>query len=168
MIPETEYAAYYHTYIRLVKEADLIAAFTNHHEETFDIWSKVDESVGDYRYAEGKWIVKELLQHVIDTERIMAYRALTIARVPGADLPGYDENVYAQSANVNQRDLAEMVEEFHLLRQSNIVLFESFTRTMLERMGKADGNPVSVRALGGIIIGHALHHNNILMERYLN
>lgn len=167
-LPENEYAGYYNTYVRLVKEDDVIAAFANHHEETFELWKRIDESVGDYRYAEGKWTVKELLQHVLDTERIMAYRALTIARVPGANLPGFDENVYAQSANVNQRDLAEMIQEFHLLRQSTITLFESFTRPMLERMGTADGKPVSVRALAAIIIGHALHHNKIVLERYLD
>lgn len=121
----------------------------------------------DYSYAEGKWTIKDIIQHLIDTERIFSYRALRFARNDGTELPGYDENLYAATANGNERKLQEMLTELALVRQSTIMLFKSFTQQDLLKRGVASGFTVSVRALGFIIIGHQNHHMKIFKERYL-
>lgn len=163
----SEHASYYATYTDLVKQKNLLKAFDEHHT-MFDDLDHIPFSKEDYRYADGKWSVKELLQHIIDTERIFAYRALTIARAPGVDLPGYDENAYVVSADVDHRSLDEMIDELTALRASNVALFHSFTGEQLKAQGKADGKDITVRACGFIIIGHALHHINILQQLYLS
>lgn len=170
-MPETfssnEHAPYYSTYTDLVKHKDLIKAFDEHHT-MFDDLDHIPLEKEDHRYAEDKWTIKELLQHVIDTERIFAYRALTIARVPGSALPGYDENAYARTASVAHRSLDEMIDELTAIRAGNVALFNSFTNEQLKAKGTADGKDITVRACGFIIIGHALHHIKILQQRYLS
>lgn len=163
----SEHAPYYSTYTDLVYQKDLIKAFDEHHT-MFDDLDHIPLDKEGYCYAEGKWTIKELLQHIIDTERIFAYRALTIARIPGSELPGYDENAYAVAAIVEHRSLDEMIDELTAIRAANVMLFNSFTDEQLKAKGKADGKDITVRACGFIIIGHALHHINILQQRYLN
>ena len=122
----------------------------------------------DYRYAEGKWTIKEILQHLIDAERIFAYRALRFARNDKTPLPGFDENDYAAVAHANKRSIQELLTELAVVRQATLSLFKSFSQEELLRKGSASNNPVSVRALGFVIIGHQNHHERIFQERYLN
>lgn len=121
----------------------------------------------DYRYAEGKWTIKDILQHLIDTERIFAYRALRIARNDQTALPGFDETAYAGATDANARHLQNLLTELSIVRQGTIHLFKSFTSEDLLKTGTASGYNVSVRALGYLIIGHQYHHIKIYKERYL-
>ncbi len=121
----------------------------------------------DYAYAEGKWTLKELLQHCIDTERIMVYRALCIARGEKQSLPGFDENSYAAASNANIRTWEGLVEEMQLVRKSTILMFDSFNEEQLQQRGSANNHPITCNALGFIIAGHFLHHERIVKERYL-
>lgn len=163
----SEYAPYYHTYIGKVPKGtvhDLLET-TFQYFQTFI--SKIPESKGDYAYADGKWSIKQVLQHLVDTERVMAYRALRIARGDKTPIPGFDQDVFARSANVSSRTLADLMQEFSLIRQSSQHLFQSFQDEEMSHLGTASDNPVSVRALAYIILGHTLHHQRILEERYL-
>lgn len=121
----------------------------------------------DYRYAEGKWTIKEIIQHIIDTERIFAYRALRISRNDLTPLPGFDENIFAENTSANSRTIQDLLTEFSAVRQSNLLLFKSFSDEQFKRMGTASENPISVRAIGFILIGHQKHHQKIFKERYL-
>ncbi|MDB5014500.1 MAG: hypothetical protein JWQ25_2702 [Daejeonella sp.] len=121
----------------------------------------------NYAYAEGKWKIKELIGHVIDTERIMTYRITCVARNDKTSLPGFEENDYVMNAHFADRTIESFAEEFSLLRHSNLFLLKSFTEEELNRLGNANGHPISARALLFIIAGHLNHHINILNERYL-
>lgn len=123
--------------------------------------------IGNRVYAEGKWTIPVLLQHVIDTERIMAYRALTFARKDKTALPGFDENVYADTTLNTSRTVTELLDELRAVRNATIYLFESFDEEMLNEYGTANGKDISVVALGYIIAGHMAHHLNIIRERYM-
>jgi uncharacterized damage-inducible protein DinB len=122
----------------------------------------------DYRYAEGKWTIKDILQHLIDSERIFAYRALRFARNDKTNLPGFEENEYADAANANKRSIMELLTELSAVRQASIVLFKTFTDAQLQQIGTANNNSMSVRAIGFVIIGHQNHHQKIFEDRYLN
>ena len=136
-------------------------------DEMLAFLDDIDPEKADYRYAEGKWSVKELLQHVIDTERIFSYRALCIARGETQSLPGFDENVYASNADVSGKSLKELKEELLSVRESVFMMFRGFTSEMLDRIGTSNNKQVRVNAIGYMIIGHVRHHFNILNERYL-
>jgi DinB superfamily len=128
-------------------------------------WEKW-EALADRGYAPGKWTGKALLQHMIDTERILTYRALCIARGEQANLPGFDEDSYAQHSNPAHRAFTDLKEEFVLVRKASIMLFDSFTDEMLLRKGSANGKTISPLALGFVVVGHEIHHYKILEERY--
>lgn len=134
---------------------------------TLELVRSIPESKGEHRYAEGKWSIKELLAHMIDVERIMAYRALRFARNDKTDLPGFEENDYAPEANAHGRTIAQLANEMERLRATTIDMFESFTTEMLQREGTANKNNLSVLVLGYVIPGHETHHRKILIERYL-
>ena len=161
------YGDYYRNYISLVEENDLFSALENAVDRSLTFWSDLTEEQGNYRYAEGKWSIKELLQHIIDTERIFSYRALAFARGEQTPLPGYDENQYADNCMSHSRSLQEMIDEFVLVRKSTIALFKSFDESVLDNLGNASGSNLSVRAAGFIIVGHEIHHMNVVKERYL-
>ncbi|MBP6311019.1 MAG: DinB family protein [Flavobacteriales bacterium] len=163
---ESEYAPFYKGYVTSVLDLDIITALQTAADDLNRTLSTFSEAQGDHRYAPGKWSVKELLQHVIDTERIMSYRALTFARQDPNSLPGFEENEYAACSNADRRSLTELSDEFNLVRKSTIALFRSFTDEMLVAHGNANGRSMSVRALGYVIAGHGQHHVNILEERY--
>lgn len=163
----TEYAPYYETYIKLVKENSVLEVLENGIFKMQSALSDIDEDKENYAYAPGKWTIRELVGHMIDTERIMTYRALSFARGEKEALPGYDENEYVKNSNSNSRKLVEMADEFSLLRGSSIALFKSFDESALSRRGVANKNGISVRALIYIVAGHQAHHMNVLRERYL-
>jgi uncharacterized damage-inducible protein DinB len=121
----------------------------------------------DYRYAEGKWTIKDIIQHVIDTERIFAYRALRISRNDITPLPGFEENDYVENTKANERGIQDLLAEFSAVRYATLFLFKSFSEEQLKRIGTASGTAISVRAIGFIIIGHQKHHQNVFQERYL-
>ena len=121
----------------------------------------------DYRYAEGKWTIKDIIQHLIDSERIFAYRALRFARNDKTELPGFEENDYVDEAKANKRSIQQLLTELALVRQATLSLFQSFSEEELLRIGVASHNPISVRALGFVIIGHQNHHQRVFEERYL-
>lgn len=158
---------WYHGYINKVKEDDLSAAFNNQSAFFLKFLEELPDTKVDYRYADGKWTVKEVLQHIIDAERIFAYRALRFARKDATPLPGFDENEYAKNAIVSNRKWKEMIAEFSALRKSTELMFASFSSDELESTGIASEKPVYVLGIGFIIVGHAAHHRDIIKERYL-
>ena len=158
---------FYKNYVKLVEETDILHALRISGERMMEVLAPLTEAQQDHRYAEGKWSIRELLCHMIDAERIFAYRALRFARNDKTPLPGWEENDYAPEANAEGRSLSQIVGEMRGLRQSTIDLFEGFSPEMLDRKGIANNNEISVAALGFVIAGHEIHHRNILMDRYL-
>ena len=158
---------YYHKYINLVNENDLDQAFQKHQTDLIAALSQISVDKWDYRYAEGKWTIKEVVQHIIDAERIFCYRALCFARKDAASLPGFDENTYATASKADKRTKEDLVDELQSVQRSSVQLFRSFDEEQLHEAGIANGKSVYVKAIGYIIVGHALHHKNILLERYL-
>ena len=161
-----EFAPYYQRYIDTV-DNDVIDELETQATSFTDFIRSVPDGKADYAYAEGKWTIKELLGHVIDTERIMTYRALRFSRNDLQPLPGFEENQYVGNARFGERTLADLAEEFNLLRRANLHFFRSLSEAELERKGVASGHPMSVRALLFVIAGHVHHHRRILAERYL-
>jgi uncharacterized damage-inducible protein DinB len=158
---------YYHKYINLVNESDLNQAFQKHQTDLIATLSQIGADKWDYRYAEGKWTIKEVVQHIIDTERIFCYRALCFARKDETSLPGFDENSYATASKASRRTKEDLIDELQSVQKSSAQLFRSFDEEQLNETGIANGKSVYVKAIGYIIVGHVLHHKNILLERYL-
>lgn len=127
----------------------------------------IPEEKGLHRYAEGKWTIKEVLNHLQDVERVMAYRALRFSRNDKTDLPGFEENDYGPEANAHARTISQLADEMERLRRSTLDLFSSFSEEMMQRQGTANKKNVSVLALGYIIAGHEVHHFKLFNERYL-
>lgn len=163
----TEYAQSYAGYVALVPEDEILGTIEQQSAVTQRLLASLDESKAAYRYAESKWSVKELLGHVIDSERIFAYRALAIARGETQPLPGFDENDYVRHADFDSWRLGDLSEHYALVRRATIVLFRNFPEKAWERRGTASGYSITVRALAWIIVGHERHHVKVLRERYL-
>jgi DinB superfamily len=160
-------APFYHNYISQVKEDDLAKAFTKYSSEFIQFLNSIPASKYDYCYAEGKWTIREVLQHIIDSERVFCYRALRFARKDNTPLPGFDENLFAQNSNAGKRDWQSLVEEFKAVRKSSEYLFNTFDKEQLEANGLANNTPNYVLGIGFIIVGHSMHHKKITEERYL-
>lgn len=163
----TEYAPYYQHYISQVSEDDIRAVFAAQPGELRAVLEGLPEEKGAFAYETGKWTVKELLSHLIDGERIFSYRILRISRGDETPIEGFEQDDYIANSNANNRTFADLLEEFDLVRRSNVLMLKNLDETALSRMGTASGNPVSARALANISIGHVRHHLNILKERYL-
>ncbi len=165
--PETgEYAAFYQKYINTV--SDNVIAELEHQANSFPSFLKgISSDKASFAYAEGKWTIKELVGHVIDTERIMIYRALRVGRNDKTPLPGFEENDYVANAHFADRTLESLAEEFAILRKANMYLINSFTEEEVNRTGVSNGSAISVRALIFILAGHLNHHRKIIEERYL-
>ena len=157
----------FHNYINQVTEDDLLEAFSSQSIAFIRFLETIPVDKYDYRYAEGKWSIKEVLQHIIDAERVFAYRALRFARKDATPLPGFDENLFAANSKADKRSWDKLVEEFKLVRRSSELMFQSFDEDQLEAGGIASGHPNYVLALGFVIIGHSAHHQKITKERYL-
>ena len=164
----TVYKNYFDNYTTLVPEEDILSALANQLKTLGNFFGSISEEKATYTYAEGKWTLKEMLQHMIDTERIFAFRALSIARKETATLPGFDENSYAANSCANKRTWAELVNEMKMLRESTTLLFSSFTEEMLNTAGNFSAATATAHTIGNIIVGHFYHHVNIANERYLN
>lgn len=157
---------WYHGYVKLVDEPDLAEAWSRHTDAFLDFFENIPPEKYDYRYAAGKWTIREVLQHIIDAERIFAYRALRFARLDDTHLPGFDENKYADQAKAHTRPWEKLIEEFKVVRHSSVLLFSSFDEEQFEASGVASGSRCYVRGIGYIIIGHSLHHLRVTRERY--
>lgn len=158
---------WYHRYINQVEEDEILLALENQTTLTNSFFEKVPIDKREFRYAEGKWSIKDIIQHIIDTERIFAYRVLRFARNDETVLPGYDENNYADNAKADTRSWDDLLEEFNAVRLTTKILFKSLNDEQLNLVGIASGNPISVHSLGFIIAGHANHHINVIKEKYL-
>ena len=169
MIPKNEYAPYFEQYMQLVtKEGKSIIENMQDSQIEFDtILRNLPEEKHNFCYAEGKWTLKELIQHSIDTERVFCYRALCFARNDKTSLPGFDQDIFVDNGNANQLKYTDLLDEMETLRKSTIQLYKSFSEEALLRIGVASGNKMSVRALGYLFSGHQMHHLNIVKERYL-
>lgn len=165
---EGEYAPYTIMYIGLLPDDGLILKHLKDNlKATTDFIYSLPEEKLTYRYAEGKWTIKELLVHLIDDERIYAYRALRFARNDKTELPGFEQDNYALHSGANERDIKDILMEFTAVRKATISLFEGLDGEALLRAGTADGKVMSVRAAAYHIAGHELRHINIIKERYL-
>lgn len=162
---ENEFASFYAGYIAKVADSGPFTMLANQ-IAAFENMRGLPEETGDYRYAEGKWSVKELLGHMADAERVFAYRLLRIARADQTPLAGFDENAWAEVAPHGKRPLSEIVDELIAVRRATITLVGSLDETALGNIGNANNTPVSGRAICWIIPGHAEHHLGILAERY--
>ncbi len=159
--------SYFERYISLVPEDDLNTAFRHQSLVLTKFLYSINEEKSSHSYAPGKWTIKELMQHMIDTERIFAYRALCFARKETNSLPGFDENEYAANSNANLRHWKELADEFLVVRKSTEILFHSFTEEALNNSGTANNNPATALSMGFTAIGHVYHHMNVLTEKYL-
>lgn len=164
----TEYtqAPYVSNYIDLVDSENVIETLRQQAQTVKNLYQPLSLSEQDYRYAPGKWSVREMLGHMIDTERIFAYRALCFARGEQQPLPGFDENRYFDAANYGAQSLAALLTQYEYVRLSTLALAESLPERAQLRMGTASGNPLSARAMFSLIAGHERHHLNVLAERY--
>jgi len=160
-------ADFYQNYIRLSPDENVLEAIQRNTKNFRKLLKKIPKKKIDKAYAEGKWTIKELLQHIIDAERVFAYRAITFARKDGTSLPPFDENSWAANSMAAQRDWKEMIDEFKSLRNATEKMFASFDDGQLRSIGTASNKEVNVLALGYIISGHVEHHINIIKERYL-
>lgn len=162
-----DFSAFQQTYVDKTKSDTIKLLVENNASILNHFVMNLPEAKADFAYAEGKWIIKNLLQHIIDAERILVYRALTIARKDKISLPGFEENEYAINANATSRILQSLKEEFVAVRKSTDLFLLSLSDEQLQQKGIANGNPSTVNSLAYIIYGHALHHKQILEERYL-
>lgn len=162
-----EYAPYYGRYVSLVPEGDIAATLSGQVDSTLKLLRGIDEAKAGWRYAPDKWSIKELVGHVIDAERIFAYRALCIARGDRTPLPGFEQDDYVNNGVFDACRMDELVQEFELVRRANLLMFRHLNDEAWRRRGIASDAEVSVRALAFIIAGHERHHMEILRTRYL-
>jgi len=165
---ENEYAPYYKTYVSQIDSSDIYKFLSDNDKSIKEFYESIPSEKWDYKYEEEKWNIKEVLQHIIDTERIFAYRMLRIARNDSAPMAGFDQNVYARNIDCSKITPAQLMKEFNLVRQSTIVFLENLDSSNWQNIGVASGNNVSCRALGFLIAGHEKHHRRIIKERYLD
>lgn len=164
---KTDYAEYYQKYIDLIDGDDIIKILSTLNKEASDVFNSFPQSKGDYSYSAGKWTVKEVIGHMMDTDRIFAYRALSIARGEKQPLPSFDQDEYVKNGKFYLRELSDLTYEYRLLRESNILLFKGFDESVYSNRGIAANKEVTVLALMWMIAGHQKHHLNILREKYI-
>src|SRR5687768_17087842 len=163
-----DYPVYFERYLKLLPDdTDIMALLGKQVEDVIELVEHLKDDAAKWGYAPGKWSIKELLQHMLDTERIFAYRALCFSRGEETSLPSYNEDQYAENSVANRRRLADIILEYRLLRQSTLNLIKSFSPEMIDLVGSSGGNAASVRSIIWIITAHEKHHLNIIKERYL-
>ena len=165
---QNEYPIYAEMYMQLVKkDGSLIEQLKSSLEKTKTLISSLSNEELDYRYEKNKWSIKEVLVHIIDDERIYGYRALSFARNDKTNLPGFEQDDYNLNSDTSMRSIENIMEEYEAVRLSTITLFNGLSDKSLKRMGMANGNQASARALGYHILGHELHHIKIIKDLYL-
>lgn len=162
-----EYAEYYEKYISLIPDGEVVPILEAQIGEMGAMFSAVPEEKGTYRYGPGKWTCKESISHLIDGERIFAYRMLRVSRGDQTPIEGFEQDEYVENSNANDRSFAELLEEFELQRRSTLLLVRNLSDEATLRMGTASDCPVSVRALAYMMAGHVRHHQRIFAEHYL-
>ena len=162
-----DYHPYFERYIKFVPKEDVFSFLKKQREAAIVFFSTLGETRANYRYADGKWSIKQVLGHVIDTERIFNYRALCFSRSEIKHLHGFEQDDYVNNANFDDTSLQSLVQQFDLTRQNTISLFASFSEAMLSKKGIAEDKPYSVLAIAYVIAGHLEHHISIVQERYL-
>ncbi|WP_312471944.1 DinB family protein [Neobacillus sp.] len=167
--PQTsEYPEYYVPYVNLVPEGDLLSVLNENLAETVALFEGISVGDGNFRYAPGKWSIKEVLGHMADTERIMSYRLLRIGRGDQTPLAGFNENDYIAEAGLNNLSIKNILDDFASVRNATITLIQNMSEKAWAKVGFANNTEVTPRAIAYIIAGHAIHHLNILNERYLS
>lgn len=166
-ISSTEFKPYYELYLNRVSSTTELFEALEQKDELVDFFNSIPKEKQEFRYAPEKWTPKQILQHLIDTERIFTNRALRFAREDFTELPGYDENHYAEHCFSNNRSIEDLLEEYKVVRTSSIHLFKSFEESVLTLIGQASGGAFSVRVIPFILCGHQKHHIHIIKERYL-
>ncbi|WP_445747186.1 DinB family protein [Polaribacter sp.] len=169
MIPENEYAPYYKNYIQQIEKngKSIVENLVISQDDFQQSLQNISIEKQLFAYDTGKWTVKQVVQHIIDTERVFCYRALCFARNDKTALPGFDQDLFVANDNANARNWSDLLEEMRVVRQGTILLYDSFTQDALLRIGSGSGKNMSVRAIGFMCSGHQLHHLNVLKERYL-
>lgn len=163
---KNEYDPYYGRYIGLVEEEDIVDRLERQKKEITDTFGGFGEDKGTYRYADDKWSIKEVLSHIIDGERMFAYRVLRISRGDTTPIEGFEQDGYIENSYANERSFTDLIDEFEKLRDANLLLFRNLKDVDWLRVGTASEKQISVRALAYIMAGHIQHHFNILAERY--
>ncbi|HKR00327.1 MAG TPA: DinB family protein [Pyrinomonadaceae bacterium] len=163
----SEYVSYYGKYIALVPEGDILVSLSGQMKETLALLKEIPEERAGHRYAPDKWSIKEVIGHLIDTERVFAYRAMRFGRGDETPLPGFDQDEYIRNASFDSQQLSDLAAEFEHVRLANILLFRHLKDEAWGHRGAANDSPVSVRALAYIIAGHELHHREIIRSKYL-
>ncbi len=161
------YPEYYHQYISKVKSDNILEDLLTEHYDTIDLITSFDEETLQFRYAPGKWTIREIVQHLIDCERIFCYRALRFARNDKKELAGFDEDFYVENSTAVFRDINDMARELSVVRAATIELFKSFNEAVYDRSGVANGKEINVKALLYSILGHEIHHRGVIEERYM-
>lgn len=164
----TEYMSYYEKYVSLVPEGDVLETLSGQLDSTLTALRAIPEERAGYRYAPDKWSIKELVGHIIDTERIFAYRALRFARNDQTKLSGFEQDDYIRNATFDDCKLSELTDEFEHVRRGNLLMLRQLNEESWNRSGNASNAEVTVRALAYIIAGHELHHMNVLRDKYLS
>lgn len=163
----TEFEKYIQRYLNLIPSENWLEEMKIVCNQTLEIYQSLTEEQSNFAYADEKWTLKTLLEHLTDVEKIFHYRALRFARKDQTELPGFNEENYAKNGTANQQELPSLIEEFHLNRLLSLAFFNKLTSEQLTQKGKANGNGVSVETIGKLIVGHNIHHLNIIKERYL-
>lgn len=162
-----EYAPYYGRYIALVPDGPIVETLRDQIVETTTFLASLPEAKGDHRYQPGKWSVKEVIGHMIDSERVFSYRALRFARRDETPLPGFEQDDYVPAGAFGRRTLRDLIEEFRAVREATVLLYRHLDEEALSRSGIANENRMSVRALAWSIAGHERHHARVIRELYL-
>jgi hypothetical protein len=166
--PETaEFAEYYGRYVGKIEGTDILAELEKQLDSTLAALRRIDERKGDFRYQPGKWSIKEVIGHMIDCERVFAYRALVFSRNDNTALPGFDQDKWAGFVNYSNVPLADIIDEFEVVRRSTILLFRHMQPDAWTRRGNGNGKDMTTRSAAFIIAGHVQHHLEILRTRYL-
>lgn len=167
-VQEIEYPVFYQNYIDiLTTEGDIEDQLESSLELFEQQLYEIDEDKQEFQYAEGKWTIKEIVQHLIDVERVFVYRSLRFSREDHIPLNGFDENLYVTNYDISKRDYHSLLDEFCLLRRATMLMFKGFDEKILGNYGEVDGKRITVRALGYICSGHVLHHLKVIRNRYL-
>lgn len=167
MIQESEYNPYYGHYIKKAYQSNLVKALEDNFEEGLSFLKQIPEEKWHIAYEANKWSIAKVLVHILDTERIFSYRALCFSRNEKLELPGFDQDVYADECNAEDFSKAEVIASYEAVRKQTIMMFKTFSDNMLIRSGVASNSSMSVRAAGYIIIGHQMHHLEVIKDKYL-
>ncbi len=163
-----EYAPYYQTYISLLSDGDILRILEEQMNETLTLLASLTDEQAAISYAPGKWSLKEVIGHIIDCERVFAYRGMCFARGDNTPLPSFEQDEYVLGADFNDKPLDKLASEFKHLRMSNIFMFSTWSEAVQARRGTAANNSITARAIPFILAGHERHHLNIIAKRYLS